>query len=165
MGLAQGWVYLPLIWCSCIDPLHFVLISLLLMSILYPIIVCNLWKDKMASHRSSKGVKCRRQCNKNLFKLATATILTFIVCWQPFAVMTFLKFFGAHPKCSQVFDVIFQISHWLASSYWAVNPIICFVFLRNFGAELRILCRLRRNHAPAKARTSTGLVECKIELL
>ena len=108
-----------------------VLIPLVVMSILYPIIVCNLWKDKMASHRSSKDVKCRRQCNKNLFKLAAATILTFIVCWQPFAVMTFLKFFGAHPKCSQVFDVIFQISQWLASSYCAVNPIICFVFLRN----------------------------------
>ena len=142
-----------------------VLIPLVVMSILYPIIVCNLWKDKMASHRSSKDVKCRRQCNKNLFKLAAATILTFIVCWQPFAVMTFLKFFGAHPKCSQVFDVIFEISHWLASSYCAVNPIICFVFLRNFQAELRILCGLRRNHVPAKARTSTGIVECKIELL
>ena len=142
-----------------------VLVPLVVMSILYPIIVCNLWKDKMASHRSSKGVKCRRQCNKNLFKLATATILTFIVCWQPFAVMTLLKFFGANPKCSQVFDLIFQISHWLAGSYCAVNPIICFVFLRNFQAELRILCGLRRNHVPAKARTSTGIVECKIELL
>ena len=142
-----------------------VLVPLVVMSILYPIIVCNLWKDKMASHRSSKGVKCRRQCNKNLFKLAAATILTFIVCWQPFAVMTFLKFFGANPKCSQVFDLIFQISRWLASSYCAVNPIICFVFLRNFQAELRILCGLRRNHVPAKARTSTGIVECKIELL
>ena len=141
------------------------LIPLVVMSILYPIIVCNLWKDKMASHRSSKGVKCRRQCNKNLFKLAAATILTFIVCWQPFAVMTFLKFLGAHPKCSQVFEIIFEISHSLASSYCAVNPIICFVFLRNFRAELRILCRLWRNHAPAKARTSTGITECKIELL
>ena len=88
-----------------------VLIPLVVISILYPIIVCNLWKDKMASHRSSKGVKCRRQCNKNLFKLAAATILTFIVCWQPFAVMTFLKFLGAHPKCSQVFEIIFEISH------------------------------------------------------
>ena len=23
VGLAQGWIYLPLIWSLCIDPLHF----------------------------------------------------------------------------------------------------------------------------------------------
>ena len=141
------------------------LVPLVVISILYPIVVCNLWKDKMALHRSPKGVKCRRQCNKNLFKLAAATILSFIICWQPFAVTTLLKFFDVHPKCSQVFNVIFEISYWLARSYCAVNPIICFVFLRNFRAELRIMCRLWRNHVPAKTRTSTGIAECKTELL
>ena len=52
------------------------LITLVVISILYPIILINLARDKMAAHRNSKGIRRNREPNMNLLKLALATVFS-----------------------------------------------------------------------------------------
>lgn len=70
-------------------------------------------------------------------------------------MITFLKLFspGAVPKCSNSFKVVDYISRVLASSYCAVNPWICFFFVRDFTRELGVMCKRKRHHAVYKLRT------------
>lgn len=119
------------------------LIPLFAISILYPIIFFNLRRDKMAPHRSVKGEKRTRARNKKLVKLATATVLALLLCWTSYIVINFLRRFAPDvlPNCSYSLKVITYISVVLATSYCAVNPFICFIFLRNFRGELDIMCR------------------------
>ena len=121
-------------------------LPLVVISILYPFTVVYMRRDKITAQRTSKGIKRSRKRNANLFKLATVTVLSLIICWSPYSVIIFLGFFApnALPKCSLFFLVIEYISRVLASSYCAVNPFICFLFLRNFRSELGIICKRRK---------------------
>ena len=69
-----------------------VFIPLIVISILYPIIVVYMRRDKMAAHRSTQGTKKSRERTMNLFKLAVATVLLLIICWVPYSVIFFLEF-------------------------------------------------------------------------
>ena len=103
------------------------LIPLIVISIVYPITVVYIQRDKMAAHRTSKR---RRERKTKLFKLASATLLSLTICWSPYSVITFLGLFapGTLPVCNRFFLVIEYISRVLASSYCAVNPFVCFLF-------------------------------------
>ena len=122
------------------------LIPLIVISILYPIIVVYLRRDKLAAERSYRGKKRSRERNLKLLKLAAATVLSLIVCWLPYSVIIFLGLFapGTLPACNRTFLVIESVSRVLAASYCAANPFICFIFLRNFRGELRNICKRRK---------------------
>lgn len=122
------------------------LIPLFITSILYTAIVFNLRRDKMAMYRSDKGAIRVRKRNSNLQRMTIATISSSLLCWLLYIVISFLKFFcpGAIPKCNISFKVVDYISRVLASSYCAVNPYICFFFVRDFTRELGVMCKRKR---------------------
>ena len=120
--------------------------------IIYPITVFYLRRDIMAEHRNYRGTgkKRFRQRSMKLFRLATATVMSFIIFCLPFHTISLLDFFIPEnlPQCNYLFEVIYhQVSYVLMISYSAVNPFICFIFLRNFRNELRNICKRRKLNA------------------
>ena len=122
------------------------LIPLLLIAVLYTAIITILRRDKMAPYRSTKGAKRCKERNRNLQKMAIATVTAFLICWTLFIVISFIKLFSPKtvPKCNKSFIVLDYVSRLLASSYCAVNPCICFIFLRSFSRELKRMCKCKR---------------------
>lgn len=132
--------------------------------IIYPITVFYLRRDIMAEHRNGRGTgkKRFRQSSMKLLRLATATVMLFIISWLPFSTISLLDIFIPEklPKCNYLFKAIYQVSHVLMISYSAVNPFICFIFLRNFRNELRHICKRRKRNAylatNSRNRTRSG---------
>ena len=130
--------------------------------IIYPITVFYLRRDIMAEHRNGRGKKRFRQSSMKLFRLATATVMSFIIFCLPFSTISLLKVFVPEklPQCNYLFKAIYQVSHVLMISYSAVNPFICFIFLRNFRNELRNICKRRKRSAylatTSRNRTRSG---------
>lgn len=150
------------------------LLPVLITSILYPIIFMNLRVDKMSAHRSTKGVKRSRQRNMNLLQLALATVVTFVICWMSYTVIVIFRMFAPNAlPCSYVFNVVDNVSHLLASCYCAINPLICFIFLRNFRGQFMTICKPRRRRSlnildskmSGRSRASTGNTSIGVELV
>ena len=131
--------------------------------IIYPITVFYLRRDIMAEHRNGRGKKRFRQSSMKLFRLATATVMSFIIFCLPFSTIFLLKYFIPEklPQCNYLFKAIYQVSHVLMISYSAVNPFICFIFLGNFRNELRNICKRRKRNAylatNSSNRTGSGV--------
>ena len=125
--------------------IHFA-IPIVAVSILYPIIFIHLRIDKMSAHRSTRGDKRSRRRNRNLLKLAVATVLALLISWTGYITIFFLELFVPEtlPKCSYSFKVVYFAALVLASSYCAINPFICFMFLRNFRTQLIMMCKMKR---------------------
>lgn len=147
-----------------------IILPLIALVIIYPITVFYLImrRDIMAEHRNGGGKKRFRQSSMKLFRLATATVMSFIIFWLPFSTITLLDFFIPEklPKCNYLFMAIYQVAHVLMISYSAVNPFICFIFLRNFRNELRNICKKRKRNAYLatnnrnRTRSSGGSTSC-----
>ena len=125
------------------------LIPLLVISVLYTAIIIALRRDKMAPYRSTKGAKRCEERNRNLQMMAIATVIAFLICWALFIVISFIKLFSPKtvPKCNNSFKVLDYVSRVLASSYCAVNPCICFIFVRSFSRELKSMCKGKRRRS------------------
>lgn len=149
-------------------------IPIVTVSILYPIIFIHLRMDKMSAHRSTRGDKRSRKRNRNLLKLAVATVLALFISWTGYVTIFFQQLFVPEtlPKCSYSFEVVYFATKVLASSYCAINPFICFIFLRNFRTQLIIMCKLRRRGTlkfdgkiSRRSRASTANTSCRVELV
>ena len=125
------------------------LIPLLAISVLYTAIITALRRDKMAPYRSAKGAKRCKERNRNLQGMAIATVTAFLICWALFIAISFIKLFSPKtvPKCNKSFKVLDYVSRVLASSYCAVNPCICFIFVRSFSRELKSMCKRKRRRS------------------
>ena len=146
------------------------LIPLLVVSVLYTAMVIKLRRDKMAATRSDNGARRNKERNRKLQRMVIATVVAFLICWTLYIGFAFLALFSpeAEPKCSKSFKVTNYVSRVLASSYCAVNPCICFIFVRTFSRELKIMCKRKRQQPTdreARARGELGLSNsCRIEL-
>ena len=149
------------------------LIPLLVMLVLYIAILISLRSDKMVTYRSNKGAKQWKKRNRNLQRMAIATVTAFLICWTILIVISFIKLFSPDtvPKCNRGFKVLDYISRVLASAYGAVNPCICFIFVRSFSRELKNMCK-RKHQEPVianrKLRGKSNLSNrgtCQTELL
>ena len=140
------------------------LLPLTVISILYPIIVIYLRRDKFAAERSSRGKKRSRERSMKLLKLAAATVLSLIICWVPYSVINFLRLFNPStlPACSHIL-ITEYVSLLLAWSYCAVNPFICFIFLRDFRRELGNIPKRRKRGASTKYDIKIrGEIQCDV---
>lgn len=119
------------------------LIPLFTISVLSAIVVCGSRKDKLAESRTEKGKRRNRERIKKLHRMAAVTVTALFICWTPYIVFAFLDLFSLRPvpECSKIQKVMQYISRILASSYCAVNPCICLIFLRNFSRELSKICK------------------------
>ena len=124
------------------------LIPLLVILALYIAILKKQRSDKMVTNRSDKGARRWKKRNRNLQRMAIATVTAFLICWTVHIVISFFELFSPDtvPKCNRGFKVLEYISRVLAISYCAVNPCICFIFVRSFSRELKKICK--RKHEP-----------------
>ena len=131
------------------------ILPLLVISVLYIVVAFHLRRDKMRSFRSDNGTRRNRKRIRNLVRMATATVTALLICWTLHIVISFIYFFSPWvvPKCSKSFMVVSYISGILASCYCAVNPWICFIFIRRFSRELRVVMHKRKfRHSGTKGR-------------
>ena len=134
------------------------LIPLFVISVLYTITVIKLRRDKMATNRSEKGVRRNKERNRNLQRMVIATVVAFLICWTLYIAFAFVGLFSpeAVPKCSKIFEVVDYASRVLASCYSAVNPCICFIFVRSFTRQLKVMCKRKRQQTAIKDRKARG---------
>lgn len=123
------------------------ILPLLLISGLYIVIAFHAQNDKMLTCRSERGTKQRRDCTRNLLRMAIATIISFLVCWTLNIVISFINLISPWvvPNCNKSFMAVSYIAHLLASCYCAVNPWLCFLFIPRFFCELRVMTGKRNN--------------------
>lgn len=150
-------------------------IPLIVVIILYTITLVKLRVDKMSEHRSTRGERRSRKRTVKLLKLASATVLAMFICWTTFTVITFLKLFvlSSAQQCTHIFQLVDFSGILLTSCYCAVNPSICFFFLRNFRGQLRQMCKLTRRRAfnvyrenkAGRSRANTSVTILGMELL
>ena len=107
---------------------------LVLLIIVYSILLIKLWSEKIPGDQSiSTNAHSRRaKRNRDVSKMAVATVLTFVLCWVPYSIVDSLLYFasGYDNNCSMV--LILHIALFMAFSNCAVNPIICFIFCSKY---------------------------------
>ena len=132
------------------------ILPLLIVSALYIVVALRLRRDNMRTCRSEKGTRRNRKRIRNLLRMAIATVAAFLICWTLHIVISFIYFFSPWviPKCSKGFMVVSYISGILASCYCAVNPWICFIFIRRFYRELRVMFYKRKFRKMTRLRES-----------
>ena len=119
-----------------------VILPFTLITILYGAIVWMLIfkKDKLLVHRSSKEAskkKTDKSKELRVLKMAATIVIAFALCWTPFNVFQFFHLFAPEKlsKCSLLYKVSSQASFVLVVAYCTVNPIVCFLYVRNFRLQ------------------------------
>ena len=120
--------------------------------------IIKLRRDKMATNRSRRGERRNKKRNRNLQRMVLATVTAYLICWTFHIGFVFLKLFSreAVPECNRSFEVSYYVSRVLASSYCAVNPWMCFIFVRSFSHELKIMCNRNRQQSRMSDRKVRG---------
>ena len=114
-----------------------VILPFTLITILYSVILWTLIfkKDELSQYLSRK-TRQDRNASKQLrvLRMAAVIVLTFGVCWAPFNVGQFIVFFAPEkiPECSLFYFVYSEASLVLAVAYCTLNPVICFIYGRNY---------------------------------
>ena len=114
----------------------FAFIPLVLIAIIYITIYLKLKSQKIPGEQSANTGQQRQQRERNVLKMAIAIVLSFAVCWLPFAIWLILFFFTdtmIWQTCGgQYFATVVSF---LAIANCAINPFICFIFSRNVRSE------------------------------
>ena len=119
---------------------------LALITVLYIIIHSKLKSQKIPGEPSVKAGQQRMKRERNVLKMSIAIVLVFAVCWLPHTIYWVLVlFFGPYTSCG--FKYFAYFAFFLAHSYCAINPCICFIFSGNYRQGLKNLlsCALFRS--------------------
>ena len=120
----------------------FLCFPLVLIAILYFIIYCKLKLQKVPGEQTANTeAEQRQQRERNVLKMAIATVLRFAVCFVPFNVMYLLVFFGSDITMSCEFQYFASFAFLMLSANCAINPCICFIFSSKYREGLKTLLR------------------------
>ena len=122
----------------------FVVISytpLVLIAILYLTIALKIKFHTISGEQSVNAREQRVKRERNILKMSIAIVLTFAVCSLPQSIYWLLIVFSSDNamKLSGGFRYFGYIAFFLAHSYSAVNPCICFIFSGNYRQGLKNL--------------------------
>ena len=118
----------------------FCFIPLVLIAILYVIIYIKLKSQKIPGEQSANAGQQRQQRERNVLKMAIAIVLGFAVCWLPFSIYWFLRFFKSHIwSCGLQYFANFAF--FMVRINCATNPCICIIFSKNYRIGLKNLFR------------------------
>ena len=121
--------------------LIFVYIPIFLMVILYSVILIKLKLQNIPGNQSiANAEKQRRIRNRNVLKMALATVVGFILCWLPHNMNSVLQLFiPEKPPCG--LSLYRRLTTLLMASYCIMNPCICFTLSRNYRRALKKLLK------------------------
>ena len=116
-------------------------VSLVLIAILYFSIAIRIKSQKIPGEPSVNARKQRLKRERNALKMSVAIVFVFAVCWLPFSIVFLLFLFSSDSAMmsSCAFQYSAHIAIFLARSYCAVNPCICFIFSGNYRQGLKNL--------------------------
>ena len=118
----------------------FIYIPFVVLVILYSIILIKLKKQVHPGEQSASAEEQRTRRNRNVLKMTVAIVIAFFICWIPLSINAIISYLA--PRKNWVFCK-FRVSHtvalFMAYTYCAINPIICFTFTSNYRQALRRL--------------------------
>ena len=115
-------------------------VPLVLIAILYFSIAVRIKSQKILGEPSVDARKQRLKRERSVVKMSVAIVFVFAVCWLPYSIV-FLFFLSSDSAMmsSCAFQYSAHIAFFLARSYCAVNPCICFIFSGNYRQGLKNL--------------------------
>ena len=119
----------------------FIYVPLVLIAILYFSIAVRIKSQKIPGEPSVNARKQRLKRERSVLKMSVAIVFVFAVCWLPFSIVFLLFLFSSDSAMmsSCAFQYPTHIAFFLARSYCAVNPCICFIFSGNYRQGLKNL--------------------------
>ena len=116
-------------------------IPVMLLIILYSIIIIKLKTQKHPGEQSANTQQQRNRRNRNVLQLYIAIVLVYVFCWLPFTTNLLIKRYRASSihQFSCRFRLYYRVTYYMSVGYWAINPIICFVFSSNYRQGLKRL--------------------------
>ena len=119
----------------------FIYVPLVLIAILYFSIAVRIKSQKIPGEPSVDARKQRLKRERSVVKMSVAIVFVFAVCWLPFSIVFLLFLFSSDSAMmsSCAFQYSIHIVIFLATSYCAVNPCVCFMFSGNYRQGLKNL--------------------------
>ena len=117
-------------------------IPLLLLAIIYSIIITKLKTQQHPGEQSANTQQQRDRRNRKVLQMSIAIVTVFVFCWLPVSInvlITEYKDRSTHLSCS--FWLYFNVTVDMSIAYYAINPIICFVFSSNYRQALKRLIK------------------------
>ena len=124
-------------------PRHLLLvyIPIFLLIILYSVILIKLKSQNIPGNQSiTNAEKQRRIRNRNVLKMALATVAGFLLCWLPHNLNSILQLLIPE-KLPCGFTMYRRFTTVLMASYCIINPCICFTLGRNYRQALNKLLK------------------------
>ena len=102
------------------------------------------------------------QKNTHIIRLSVAILTAYAVCIGPMFVLIFLRIFLWHwqnPPICAFQTVIPFVSRFMAYSWSAINPFICFCFSKNYRSGLKEIITARAG--TSSLRMTTGITSLR----
>ena len=120
----------------------FVYIPVLLLVILYSIIVIKLKTQAHPGEQSANTQQQRNIKNRNVLQMSIAIVTVFVLCWLPGVTTILIILYqdsSTHFSCS--FWIYYEVAFYMNTAYFAINPVICFMFSSNYRKALKRLIK------------------------
>ena len=113
--------FVPVLMIFCLIPLVFI-------AVLYIAVYIKLKSQKIPGEQSANTGQQRQQIERNVFKMAIAIVLGFVVCLLPNFIFRFLWFFPSYMSSFGFqWDFAF-FAFFMVRINCAMNPFICLIF-------------------------------------
>ncbi|CAH3166059.1 unnamed protein product, partial [Porites evermanni] len=120
----------------------FIYIPVLLIIILYSIIVIKLKTQEHPGEQSANSQQQRDRRNRNVLQMSIAIVTVFVFCCLPHSINYLIIQYQdtfTHLSCS--FWIYYVVIFYVSSAYFAINPVICFMFSSNYRNALKRLIK------------------------
>ena len=120
----------------------FVYIPVLLLVILYPIIVIKLKTQAHPGEQSANSQQQRDRRNRSVLQMSIAIVTVSVLCWLPYSINFLIVWYrDSSTLFSCSFWIYCEVTLCMVSAYCAINPVICFMFSRNYRKALKRLIK------------------------
>ena len=117
-------------------------IPVLSFAIVYSIIITKLKTQAHSGEQSANTQQQRDRRNRKVLQMSIAIVTVFVFCFLPASInflITAYKDRSTHLSCR--FWLYFNVAIDMSNAYYAINPIICFIFSSNYRQALKRLIK------------------------
>ena len=103
------------------------------------------FQAKTQAHPGEQSANTQQQRNRrkrSVLQMSIAIVTVFVLCWLPnvtnHLIIRYQDTF-THLSCS--FWIYYEVTIYMANAYFALNPVICFMFSSNYRKALKRLIK------------------------
>ena len=113
-------------------------IPLTIMTVLYSLIACFLWRHKPPGHVNQQAYAKQAKKRRSVIKMLVTAVSVFTICWLPVHVGHMMSVFNtsAYEDIPNVFKLFF---FWLAHANAAIHPWLFIVFSEKLRVETKLM--------------------------